>query len=167
MNEYTIVVDLFSPVASRSSWRTILQTNQANTNEAEYFIRNSDDRLGYAGITYSTNSMDDTRWTRLVVSFDVGSAITSYLDGSLLHVHSGVINSIDGAYSLDPTVLFFADQDGDNAPLNVGALAIYDGILTPSEVSALGVAGAAIPEPSVTLLGLAALGALAGRRRNA
>lgn len=162
VNEYSIVVDLFSPAASRSSWRTIMQTNQTNANDADYFIRNTDDRLGVGSLTYSTTAIDETRWTRLVVTFDLGTAITTYLNGISIHQHS--VGVIDGTFSLDPTVLFFTDNDGDNAPLNIGALAVYDGVLTAAEAAALGNAGAPIPEPSGLLLGLAALG-LAGVRR--
>lgn len=163
VNEYSIVMDIFSPAGSRNSWRTIMQTNQNNSNDADYFIRDSDDMLGVSGLTYSTTPIDETRWSRLVVTFDVGSAITTYLNGTLHHLHAG--SNVDGTYSLDPTVLFFSDNDGDNAPLHVGALAIYNGILTGPEVAALGAAGAAIPEPSALLLGLGAAGTLLGRRR--
>jgi hypothetical protein len=162
VNEYTIVVDLFSPPGSRSSWRTILQTNQNNSNDGDFFIDPAN-LVGVGAITYSTTPINAAAWTRLVVSFDLGGGIVSYTDGTTLHTHSADL--VDGRFSLDPTVLFFSDQDGDDAPLNIGALAIYDGILSPAEVSALGVAGAAIPEPSVALLGVAALGGLMGRRR--
>ncbi len=162
VNEYTIVVDLFSPIASRSSWRTILQTNQNNTNDGDYFI-DPTNTVGVSALTYSTTPINAAAWTRLVVTFDLGTGVAAYTDGALFHTHSA--ETVDGRFSLDPTVLFFSDQDGDDAPLNVGALAIYDGVLTPAEVAALGAAGAAIPEPTASLLGLAALGGMAGRRR--
>jgi MYXO-CTERM domain-containing protein len=162
VNEYSIVVDLFSPVASRSSWRTIMQTNVSNANDGDYFI-DPTNTVGVFDLTYSAGTLNPAAWTRLVITFDLGTGVASYTNGTLLHNHSAV--AVDGRFSLDPTVLFFTDNDGDNAPLHIGALAIYDGVLTPAEVSTLGVAGAAIPEPSVALLGLAALGGLAGLRR--
>ena len=71
---------------------------------------------------------------------------------------------VDGRFSLDPFLYFFTDDNGDNAPLNVGALAIFDGVLSAGEVSDLGAAGGAIPEPSVSIF-LALAGCLALRRR--
>jgi len=162
VNEYSIVVDMFSPVASRGSWRTILQTNTGNANDGDYFIRNDNDRIGVAALTYSATAIDETSWTRLVVTFDLGTGVLAYVNGSLFHTH--VAETIDGRFSLDPTVLFFSDENGDNAPLNIGALAIYNGVLTPSEVSALGIAGAPIPEPGTAMLGIAALAGLLRRR---
>lgn len=162
VNQYSIVVDLFTPAANRSQWRTIMQTNQTNANDGDLFIR-PENLFGVADLTYSATALDPANWTRLVVTFDLGSAITSYSNGILLHNHSA--STVDGRFSLDPTVLFFADNDGDDGPLNIGALAIYDGALSAVEVAALGAAGAPIPEPSAALLGLAALGALAARQR--
>ena len=69
----------------------------------------------------------------------------------------------DGRFSLDPFLYFFTDDGGDNAPLHVGAVAIYDGVLTPAEVAGLGGPGGSIPEPSAVLL-LAFAGLLGLRR---
>ncbi len=165
VNQYSILVDLFTPAASRSAWRAIMQTSSSNADDGDYFIRNSDDALGVGALTYSANPIDETRWNRLVVTFDLGNAVTTYLNGSLFHTHNA--STVDGRFALNPTVLFFSDEDGENASLNVGSLAIFNGALTPSEVSALGQAGAAVPEPSGTLLSLTALLGLAARRRRA
>ena len=166
VNQYSIVMDLFSPASSRSSWRTIFQTNQGNSNDADYFI-NPGDQIGVAEMSYSGGTINETSWTRLAITVDLssgGDGVKAYLDGSLFHTHS--TPALDGRFALDPTLLFLSDNDGDNAPLNVGAIAIYDGILTSSEVSTLGVAGTAIPEPSgLALLVLCAGGLLGSRRR--
>ena len=47
VNQYSILLDLYSPAASRGSWRALFQTAAVPTgNDADYLIRNSDDRLG-------------------------------------------------------------------------------------------------------------------------
>lgn len=164
---YTFVMDIFSPAASRSQWRSIFQTNQGNTNDADYFIRNSSDQLGVSGIGYSTGAINEGKWTRLAITVDLnlnGGDVKTYLDGSLFYTHP-TNQTTGGTYALDPTVLFFADNDNENAPLNVGALAIFSGTMTASEVSALGAVGTAIPETSTALLGgLGMLGLLRRRR---
>jgi uncharacterized protein (TIGR03382 family) len=165
VNQYSFLVDLFSPAESRGSWRTLYQTNTGNANDGDYFIRNSDDQLGVADLTYSPTPINEAAWSRLVVTFDLGVEVKTYLDGALVHTHSA--GALDGRFSLDPTVIFFGDNDGDNAPLHVGALALWDGALTGAEVAGLGRAGDAIPEPSAALFALLGLGiaALSRRRR--
>jgi hypothetical protein len=51
-------------------------------------------------------------------------------------------------------VILFGDNNNENASLNVGAVAYWDGTLSASEVSSLGTVGTAIPEPgrAATLL---------------
>lgn len=163
---YTFVMDIFSPAASRNQWRSIFQTNQSNINDADYFISNLN-KLGISGIGYSTGTINEGKWTRLAITVDLnldGGDVKTYLDGNLFYTHP-TNETTTGTYALDPTVLFFADDDNENSPLNVGALAIFSGTMTPSEVSALGAVGTAIPETSVALLsGLGMLGLLRRRR---
>lgn len=165
VNQYSIVVDLFSPAASRDSWRTIFQTNTGNSNDGEFFIRNNNNSIGVADLEYSSGEIDETSWTRLVLTFDLtqaGGDVQSYLDGTPFFSHPGD-PGVDSRFSLDPFLYFFTDNDSDNAPLNVGTVAIFDGVLTPAEVTSLGVAGTAIPEPSA--LALLTLGGLLAIRR--
>ena len=157
-------MDVFSPVGSRGSWRTIFQTNTTNSNDADYFIRNSDDTVGVAAIGYSGTPIDEASWSRLVITFENGTDARAYIDGSLIHTHTAP--DLDGRHSLDPTFLLFGDNDGDNAALAIGGVGFFEGVLTAGEVSSLGVAGAPIiPEPSgLALLGVGLLAFLRRRR---
>ena len=85
VNNYTLMFDIFSPTASRSSWRSFYQTNTTNGNDAEYFIRNSDDKLGTAALVYSSSAIDETRWKRVVISVNLGTSIKTYVL-SLIHI---------------------------------------------------------------------------------
>ena len=161
VNRYSILVDLFSPVASRSSWRTIYQTEYTTTTtgvspDAEYFIRNNNDLLGTADMLYSATAIQEANWTRLVITVDLTKAggaaaprMISYLNGGtgMNHAGTAAATALDLRFALGSTINFFNDNDGDNAPLNVAALAIYDHALTAAEVTALGAAGAPIPVP--------------------
>ncbi len=170
-NEYTFLFDIFSPASSRSSWRSLIQTNPNNSNDADYFIRNSDDRIGISStLGYSTNPLPDNQWSRLVITFDINAAgtpslVRAYVNGTLFHTHS-FTGGRDGTYGLESTVLLFADNDNENAALNVGTVAFWNGVLTADEVAALGNASGSVPEASSAAL-LAAGMILATRRRRA
>jgi hypothetical protein len=140
VNRYTIVTDIFSPVGSRDSWRTIYQTSTSNSNDGEYFIRPENNLMGVGDLGYSSSEIDETAWTRLVLSVDLtkeGGDVVAYTNGSLFYTHPGN-PGVDGRFSLDPTMFFFTDNDGDNAPLNVGVLAIYGSALSAFDVQQLG-----------------------------
>lgn len=64
---YTFVMDIFSPAASRNQWRSIFQTNQSNINDADYFISNNNN-LGVSGIGYSTGTINEGKWTRVAIT---------------------------------------------------------------------------------------------------
>ena len=180
VNQYAILVDLFSPVGSRGNYRAIFQTAATpTTNDADYFIRNTDDKLGTTAWGYSASAIDETKWTRLVITVDLTQAggasspkYRTYLNGSLFHAHTGTTEgAVDGRFSLYPVgnpshgIHFFADNTAaENPPMNIGAIAIYDGVLTSTEVAALGFAGSPIPEPSSALLGSLGLLVLLRRR---
>ncbi|HWB06579.1 MAG TPA: LamG-like jellyroll fold domain-containing protein [Verrucomicrobiales bacterium] len=142
VNEYTILADILSPAASRTRWRSIFQTNTGNANDGDYFISTTDN-LGVGDLGYSPSPIDETKWNRLVISIKLGTSIVAYLNGQPFHTHTA--SSIDGRFSLDPSILFFADDNGENWPLQVGMLAIWDGALSASEAAMLGTAGAPVP----------------------
>lgn len=151
VNRYSIVADIFSPQKSRNAWRSIFQTRQANTDDGDYFIKTENNTMGTTRLGYSTGEIDETKWTRLVLTFDLtsrGGDAIAYLDGKLFHTHSADLN-VDGRYSVGTGLKLFADDSGDNAQISVNALAIYDGVLTSSEVAALGKAGTPIAEPQL------------------
>lgn len=168
VNQWSILVDIHSPAGSRGNWRTIFQTEPANNDDGEYFIRPNNDWIGTAQLTYSGAPIDETAWTRLVVTFDGPATVRAYVNGTLFYTHTNDDPLIDDRYALRSQMHFFSDDDGDNAPMNVGAIALWDGALSAGEVSALGLAGAAIPEPGTAslLTGLSVVLLAARRRRH-
>lgn len=174
VNNFTLMFDVFTPSATRSSWRCFYQTNSSNTNDGEYFIRNSDDKLGTSAMGYSSTALDETRWKRVVISVTLGTNIKTYVNGTLVATHTSDV-AINGHNSLDPALLLFADNDGENGSLNVGAVAIWDGALTAAEVTALGLPGTTlstnsppiITEGATTTLNATQNGAAVGGTLNA
>ncbi|MCB1099229.1 MAG: hypothetical protein KDN22_26905 [Verrucomicrobiae bacterium] len=70
VNQYSIVADILSPEASRSSWRSIFQTRGNNSDDGDYFIRPDNDCTGVAYLGYSAARFDETKWCRLVLTVD-------------------------------------------------------------------------------------------------
>ena len=150
-NQYTLVFDVKRP--SGTKWRSFYQTDLANGNDGEYFTRGGGgvtNSLGRSTIGYTPEAMPEDTWIRLVVSVDLGNTLTTYIDGVKVKSHNA-LGTDNGDHSLDPSqVLLFADNNGENQPLDVGMVAIFDGALTDLQAEALGHADdpLALPEPT-------------------
>jgi autotransporter-associated beta strand protein len=150
-NQYTLVFDVKRP--SGTKWRCFYQTDLANGNDGEYFTRGDGgvtNSLGRSTIGYTPEAMPEDTWIRLVVSVDLGNTLTTYIDGVKVKSHNA-LGTDNGDYSLDPSqVLLFADNNGENQPLDVGMVAIFDGALTDLQAEALGHTDdpLALPEPT-------------------
>jgi hypothetical protein len=145
-NRYTLVFDFLAPPGTQ--WRSFYQASLANNNDAEYFLRNTNNTLGRTTIGYSTATVTPNRWHRLALSVDLSSGgfYRTYLDGILLHSHTKP--AADGEYSLDPSrLLFFADNDNENQPLVIGMAAIFNKALDAAEILAIGSPGLSLALP--------------------
>ena len=168
VNQYSMLFDFRSP--NNAVWRTFFQTDPTNTNDGDYFIRNTDNKLGVGLLNYTDYVVVNDTWTRLVLTANIGAGASTYLayiDGALVFTHG--TTPLDGRHAFDPTVLLFGDEDGENGSLSIGAVAIWDSAINTNEVAALGVAGAAIavPEPgSLLLAGTIGLGVVTMRLLN-
>ncbi|MFH0866381.1 MAG: T9SS type A sorting domain-containing protein [Bacteroidota bacterium] len=133
VNEYTVMFDVM--VDNPSEYHCLYQTNQANSNDGDVFI-NPFDQIGISGTGYTGFSLKANEWFRLVVTVDLGNSLQYYIDGKL--VLDGVSQAVDGRYSLDPTVLFFADDNGEDNLIYVTQVALFSSFLTSAEIHDLG-----------------------------
>ena len=148
VNQYSLLFDIRRP--NTDQWRTLFQSDITNSNDGDYFVRNSDARLGVGSLGYTeTYQMPADQWARVVITSDLaaGGAYRTYVDGTLVHTHTQPALDSD-RFSFLPTVLLFGDEDNENQLLSVGAIAMWDQSLTATEVGQLGFAGTAVPEPS-------------------
>jgi hypothetical protein len=136
VNEWTILMDIMVPTSSKGQWVSLYQTNPANTNDGDFFVRNTDGALGVAATGYSANKISYDSWLRVVVSVDNPDFYRIYVDG--VQWLEGKVQAIDGRFSLDPTLLIFADEDGEDYPKYCSTLAMWNRPLTGAEIASMG-----------------------------
>ncbi|MDH4472876.1 MAG: T9SS type A sorting domain-containing protein [Fluviicola sp.] len=134
VNRYSILVDF--RISAYGNWKSIYQTNQTNSNDAEIFVRDSDGMIGVAAVGYGAEGALPNVWHRLIISVNNGSFFNLYLDGRL--IRSGTIQAVDGRFSLDPSIYFMSDDSGDDGLIDVSTIALFDKGLSQAEVESLG-----------------------------
>ncbi|MFH1527274.1 MAG: T9SS type A sorting domain-containing protein [Bacteroidota bacterium] len=144
VNKYSLMFDFSIPA---SAWHTFFQVDEiASANDGDLFIKPSGE-IGTAGAGYSTFVTALNTWYRLIITVENGVANKSYIDGQLIVDWNAY--AIDTRYALNPTLLLFADNDGDDADIDVAEVAIWDYALSSEEVLAFGSVGLPLPvEPT-------------------
>ncbi len=142
VNRYSLLMDF--RIDALGPWYCFFQTNPDNANDGDCFIRAGDGGIGVGATGYSSVPSQVNLWQRLVVAVDNEHGIYRiYLDGE--SILNGSAQPVDGRFSLDPTLLLFADENGEDAPIDVARVAIYDACLSAAEVAALGTVAAEDP----------------------
>ena len=134
VNEFSIVMDIQLPQPEQ--WHTLYQTDATNQSDGECFISpNTVLGVGNTGYTtYRFNHRDE--WYRIVISVKNNVLYNYYSDG--IKRLDGTPQSIDGRFSLGPTFLLFADENGEDYPINVADVKLFSKALNDSEVAAMG-----------------------------
>ncbi|MCP4451949.1 MAG: LamG domain-containing protein, partial [Planctomycetes bacterium] len=115
-----------------------------NADDSDWTI-NPSGGIGIGAVGYSSAhgySTEANTWYRLIVAVDNGVRHDLYIDG--VEIFNGNEQGIDGRFSLADSLLLFAagnSQDGDDAPINVSTVAIWDTPLSADEIQTLGWAG--------------------------
>ncbi|MBW2004576.1 MAG: T9SS type A sorting domain-containing protein [Deltaproteobacteria bacterium] len=141
VNQYSLVIDFHIP--QTGVWYSFYAGDNSDDpvyNDWEVFIRPSG-ALGVGSTGYSFYHVGTEGWYRLVIVADLGVQFKYYLDGQL--TQDGSPRSLDDRFSLDSPdasnqVMFFGDNSGEDAPIYIAELALYDRPLTVEEVEALG-----------------------------
>ncbi len=154
VNEWTLLIDFYYPAESLTDppngYNDLLQCDYTNQDDSDWTIR-SDKGIGISAVGYSTGfgyTADPNIWYRMVVPIDNETLHDLYMDGA--KIFTGNPQPIDGRFSLHPTgdpngvaLLFCAgnNQDGDDAPIHVSTVAVWDQTLSYGECVALRRAG--------------------------
>ncbi|HRY34237.1 MAG TPA: fibronectin type III domain-containing protein [Bacteroidales bacterium] len=147
VNEYSLLIDFRIPATG--SWYCFYQTDAANANDGELFVSPSG-TVGRAtnGPGYTSYVLNPGEWYRLAVTADLDSQYKIYLDGILVKLGGAL--AMDGDYALYPAggnnfFYFFADDNGEDAPIDIALCAVFEDVLTPGQLEELGGYGHFIP----------------------
>jgi len=132
VNEYSILMDI--KIDNPKQYHSFYQTNPTNSNDGDLFI-NPNSQIGISATGYSGFSIKANEWYRVVITVDLGSSIRFYVDGRM--VLEGISQDIDGRFSLDPSVLFFADDNGEDNLIYVSQIALFNNCLDNNQVRLL------------------------------
>ena len=156
VNEWTLLIDFSYPLSSLSDppngYNDLFQTDPTNADDSDWTISSSG-AIGIGAVGYSDASGYTTQantWYRMVVVVDNGVRHDLYVDG--VEIFKGNQQEIDGRFSLVDALLLFAagnNQDGDDAPINVSTVAIWDIPLNANEILTLGSAGESVFKESL------------------
>ena len=167
VNEYTVAIDYIQTsevgLWNGNYYNSLFQTNPGNGNDGDLFIKGASRAtsvIGTGDTGYSTLTFDSSAWHRIVWSVDNGNFFRVYVDGAMLL--DGTAQAVDGRFSLDPTFLLFADNDGEDAWGLVATAAIWDHALTSAEVLGMGSTTTPLTIPEPATMSLLAIGGLIG-----
>jgi len=138
VNQYTIIWDLYY------AGGTLPFFNCQNTNNApadgSLFLQNGQMGQGSGGYVMKQNIA--TGWHRVAFAVDLSqSLITKWVDGIKQQDWVSAANALDAARrAWQPTVLLFADGDGDDhdATVYVKSIQVSEGKLSDAQMAALG-----------------------------
>ncbi|AQT67886.1 hypothetical protein STSP2_01038 [Anaerohalosphaera lusitana] len=139
VNEWSLLIDFKYPTLD---WICFFQTNPSNTNDGDCFVRGGGgvpSSLGVSATGYTTNPTETETWYRMLVTVDNGEFYRIYVNGELWL--DGTVQSVDGRLSLDPILLLFADENGEDNEIHVSNVAIWDTGLDSATVLELGGVG--------------------------
>ena len=135
VNEWSLLIDFMYPATSSGAWIAFYQTDANNTNDADCFVRYSDGALGVGDTGYSYTATSYEIWYRMVVTVDNSGFYRIYVNGKLWLDGPG--QDLDGRFSLEPTMLLFADENEEDNEIYISTVALYDYPLTVEEVATL------------------------------
>lgn len=139
VNQYTLIYDLY---LQGIGWRSLLQTDLGNTSDGDLFINPS----GGVGISSVYDGfVPPNEWHRIALAIDLASqppVLAKFIDGVKVGNQTTGLSAVDGRFSLDPSALLFADQDGDTAETYVSSIQFSNGRRPDAFIAALGAVSA-------------------------
>jgi hypothetical protein len=136
VNQYILIFDIYYPANSDATWRSLWQTDTGNTSDGDLFVGTSDG-LGISSIY--DGYVSPGAWHRIAAAFDLTEPVlTKFIDGVKVGNQTAGLSGVDGRFSLDPSALVFADNDGDVAEAFVSSIQFSNGRRPDAFIEALG-----------------------------
>ncbi len=133
VNEYSLQIDFSIPEAAK--WHAFFQTDPANASDADLFT-NTNNQIGTAATTYTSNAVEANTWYRMVVTVKNGEFFKVYVNGELWLDGAG--QAVDSRFALNTDLLLFGDDDGDDGTIYCSEINIWEVALTEQEILDLG-----------------------------
>ena len=134
LSSYTFMMDIRQE--KLEGWNVIYQTDMSNSVDACLFTRDNEIGINTAGLGY-VKVLEEGKWQRLVVVVN-GTAITGiYIDG--LKVNGTY--DIAGKWAMQQLCYFFADENGEEGPIDIAELQFWNTAIGGAQAKALGAAG--------------------------
>ncbi len=135
VNEYSVQIDFSVPEIG--VLHSFIQTDPANTEDAELITKETNNTIGSAATGFSSGAISANTWYRMVISVKNGDFFRVYLNGELWLDAPG--QDSDGIFGLENSLLLFADNDGGDGIINCSEISLWEVALTDNEVIDLGI----------------------------
>ncbi|MDG2399915.1 MAG: LamG domain-containing protein [Akkermansiaceae bacterium] len=153
-NNWTLVMDI--NLESISTFQSLVQTNPANSNDVDIFVRPGGELSFGSNLTEAGALAPDT-WYRLAFTCGNDGAggglrCTAYVDGVQTAIGGAPqtgVSGFEGVFSLDTIVNLFSDESSETDDMMVNSIAFWGEELAPEEIALLGAVsteGITIPE---------------------
>lgn len=158
VSNYTLVMDVLWPASSDGVWRSLLQTNAANTDDGDWFVKNA--LGGGMGISQYFGALQPGVWYRIAMVANAqatGGSLQFFINGASV----GTVNSAGQRFALGPQFSVLTDNDNETAPGYLNALLLSNRSWTAAELASLGGPSATLALPTAATLQLQARAATA------
>nr|WP_281388630.1 metallophosphoesterase [Litorivivens lipolytica] len=140
LGEYTLIADFYWPSFTADDFRGILQTNVANTNDAELYFENAPEQgIGPQGVGAYFGFVPTDTWVRVgfvLYADDTEGTIKVYINGEPVGQKTpGIIGE---RWAIDQAALIIADGGFDAAEGYVNALLFSGRAFTDNDLKRIG-----------------------------
>ena len=135
MSNYTLILDVLWPQESDGEWRALMQTNLANTDDADWFVENT--AAGGVGISQYFGQLQPNEWHRIglvVRASPEQGKIDLFIDG----IAVGQIENINERWALVDSLLMLTDDNNETAAGYLSGILFSGRAYSENEMQALG-----------------------------
>ena len=131
-NSFTFMMDIRPQ--RLSGYNVIIQTDPTNTSDGELFTLNKTIGIRQSGLNYSDDVFVQDQWQRLVFVVSSNAMTGIYLDGVKVNGTHGT----NSRWALQQLCYLFADEDGEEGPIDIAELRYWNTSIGGLQVKSLG-----------------------------